>query len=73
MSTVSPFAAGQLAYTAGRKAIGNPHPLHSKDWVRWNSGWTSAQLAAQKAKRAADLEAIDARELPQWAELEAGK
>ena len=73
MSTVSPFAAGQLAYTAERKASGNPHPLHSKDWVRWNSGYVSAQLAAMRAADKAQREAIDARELPQWAELEAGK
>lgn len=66
MSTVTPFAEGQLAYTSGRKADKNPYPLHSKYWVRWNSGWVSAQMDALRAAAKAQREAIEARPLDAW-------
>ena len=77
MSTVSPFAEGQLAFTAGKPIYANPYTWHNDAWYKWNKGWTlaadKAYNAARKAADKAQREAIDARELPQWAELEAGK
>ena len=59
----NPFEAGHAACKAGkdgRKA--NPYKTHQKEWKRWVTGYQTAQR-----------EAIEARPLPQWAELEAGK
>lgn len=63
---INAFAEGMYAYSQGRQSTGNPYTLHSKDWVRWNSGWTSGELFAQRAANAAQLEAVNARPLPEW-------
>lgn len=35
------FEEGLSAYLSGKKPDRNPYLLHSKDWVRWNSGYQS--------------------------------
>lgn len=73
MSTVTPFANGQLAFTAGKKPDTNPHVLHSRDWIRWNNGYAAGYIAARKAANKAATEAIEQRPLDSWVTEEATK
>jgi len=73
MREVTPFAAGEIAYANGQGPEDNPHFKYSKEWMRWHTGWTAGMLAAEKAARAAQLEEINKRQLPDWAAMEEEK
>lgn len=50
MKEADHFAEGQKAYAAGKAQKKNPHSTGSRSWMRWNSGWVSAQINAGKVE-----------------------
>jgi hypothetical protein len=69
----SPFANGTSAYQKGKTIHDSPYPQGSKERTKWVNGWWAGEKAAKKAAEQAALDAINARPLPDWAALEAGK
>ena len=67
------FAAGQLAYRVQHQYEKNPYALSTKNAAQWNAGYRAAERKAQKAARAAQLDAINARKLPDWVAMEAAE
>ncbi len=60
MKEPTPFAAGYAAGKAGKDCHkANPYKSHQPAWKRWVNGYQSAQL-----------EAINNRPLPAWAEAQ---
>ena len=67
---VTPFMEGHAAFERGKDIHSSPYPQGSRQRTKWVNGWQWAQRQAQKAREAAQLEAIDARPLPAWAEAQ---
>ncbi len=56
----NPFQAGYNAGKAGKDCHKcNPYKSHQREWKRWINGYQTAQI-----------EAINARPLPAWAEVQ---
>jgi hypothetical protein len=56
----TPFAAGAEAFKKGKDIHkANPYKSHQREWKRWIIGYQTAQI-----------EAINARPLPAWAEVQ---
>lgn len=67
---VTPFMEGHAAFERGKDIHSSPYPEGSRQRTKWVNGWQWAQRQAQKAADAAQLEAIEARPLPAWAEAQ---